>query len=99
MINWQEFPTCMVESMSEMPHSRKKSPLTNSADPTTGTLMVVTISVSGPTDMFLWKYQYLTLLYDTVPSSPHSKFTFFSTSLNRPQDWKSSKLWKNHLKV
>lgn len=38
-----------VERRSEMPHSRKKSPLTNSALPTTGTLMVRTVSFNVPT--------------------------------------------------
>ena len=62
MLDIELIITSMVESMSEMPHSMKKSPRTNSADPTTGTLMVVTSSVRGPTDISLSKYQNLTLL-------------------------------------
>jgi hypothetical protein len=69
--------------MSEIPHSIKKSPLPNSAAPTTGILIVMTLSVSGPTDMSLSKYQNLTLLYDTVPFLCQVRFSFFSTSLEK----------------
>ena len=66
-----------VASMSEMPHSMKKLPRTNSADPTTGTLMVVTTSLRSPTERDRSKYQYLTLRYVTVPLGCHCKSTFF----------------------
>ena len=73
--------TSMVESMSETPHSMKKFPRANSADPTMGTLMVMTSSVRGPTDISLSKYQNFTRLYEMVPLLCQVRFTFFSTSL------------------
>ena len=50
--------------------------LANSAEPTTGTLMVVTVSVRGPTDMEGSKNQCFTRRYDTVPLLCHVMFTW-----------------------